>query len=111
MNSNSAVLQQLMQIIEQRRDEKSEKSYTAKLLAGGVPAIAAKIREEANEVIEAADETGDAGREHFVHEAADLLYHLFVMLACRHVTLSDVEAELQKRFGMSGLDEKASRGK
>ena len=65
MNSNSTVLQQLMQIIEQRRGEKSEKSYTAKLLAGGVPAIAAKIREEATEVIEAADEPGDAGREHF----------------------------------------------
>ena len=111
MNSSSTVLQQLMQIIEQRRDEKSEKSYTAKLLAGGVPAIAAKIREEAAEVIEAADEQGDAGREHVVHEAADLIYHLFVLLACRHVKLSDVETELQRRFGLSGLDEKASRGK
>ena len=52
---------------------------------------------------------GDAGRAHLTHEAADLIYHLFVMLAARDVALDDVEAELARRFGVSGLDEKASR--
>ena len=51
----------------------------------------------------------EAGRQHLIREAGDLLYHLFVMLAARDVALGEVEAELAKRFGISGLDEKASR--
>jgi len=89
----------------------SEKSYTAKLLAGGVEKIGGKIMEEAAELVEAAGEPGDAGRQHTVYEAGDLLYHTLVLLAARGVQLAEVEAELARRFGVSGLEEKASRGK
>lgn len=104
------VLQTLMQVIEDRRDHPPEKSYTTKLFSGGVPAIAAKITEEAEEVNEAALEEGDAGRSHLIYEAADLTYHLMVMLGYKRIHWSEVEAELARRFGISGIDEKASRG-
>lgn len=84
-------------------------SYTAKLLAGGVAKIGAKITEEAAEVVEAAGEPGEEGRQHTIAEAGDVLYHLMVLLAHREITLGEVESELARRFGMSGLEEKASR--
>lgn len=105
----SSVLHQLWSVILDRQSRPSEKSYTASLLAGGVEKIGRKVTEEAAEVVEAAGEPGEAGREHLIREAADLVYHLFVMLACRDATLDQVEAELARRFGMSGLEEKASR--
>jgi phosphoribosyl-ATP pyrophosphohydrolase len=105
----STVFAQLMQTIADRKTNPSEKSYTTKLLTGGVAKIGAKITEEAAEVVEAAGEPGDAGRTHFTCECADLLYHLFVMLAHKEVALAEVEAELARRFGISGLEEKASR--
>lgn len=108
MQSNP-ILTALMQVIEERKGAAGETSYTRKLLDGGVPKIGGKIMEEAAEVVEAAGETGPAGREHLVREAADLLYHLLVMLACRDASLADVEAELSRRFGIGGLQEKASR--
>lgn len=98
-----------MTTIEGRKAAPSEKSYTSKLLAGGTGKIGGKIVEEAAEVVEAADEPGDVGRSHFVYECADLTYHLFVMMAHRGVTLAELEAELGRRFGISGLEEKASR--
>jgi phosphoribosyl-ATP pyrophosphohydrolase len=76
------------------------------LLAGGVPAIGAKVTEEAGELITAADHETD---DRVVSEAADLVYHMLVLLACRGIGLSQVEAELARRFGISGLDEKAAR--
>jgi len=103
------VLAQLLATIDDRKLNPSDKSYTTKLLAGGVPKIGAKIVEEAREVVEAAGEPGDAGRSHFVYECADLVYHLFVMMVHRDVPLGEVEAELARRFGMSGLAEKAAR--
>jgi len=84
-------------------------SWTAKLLAGGVEKIGPKVTEEAGELVEAAAEPGDAGREHFVYEAADLLYHTLVLCRWRGVDLQEVEAELERRFGTSGLAEKARR--
>ena len=61
------------------------------------------------EVVEAAGEPGDAGREHFIREVGDLVYHLMVLMRQRNCSLADLEAELTRRFGVSGLDEKASR--
>lgn len=104
-----SVLQELMQVIEDRKRNPPPNSYTSKLFAGGVEAIGAKISEEAAEVVEAAIECEKSGSEHLVHEAADLVYHLFVMLAHRGVTLTDLEDKLASRFGVSGLDEKAAR--
>jgi phosphoribosyl-ATP pyrophosphohydrolase len=104
------ILQRLMAIIEDRKANPPPKSYTTTLFAGGVPKIGEKIIEEAAEVVEAAGEPGDVGRAHLIHEAADLVYHLFVMLGFRDIKLAEVEAELARRFGISGLDEKAARG-
>ena len=103
-------LDQLEQTIAERKAAASaDKSYTAKLLAGGVTAISAKVTEEVAEVIEAACEPGEEGRQHTIREAGDLIYHLLVLLAARDVKFSEVESELARRFGMSGLEEKASR--
>lgn len=98
-----------METLAQRAQEMPEGSYTTKLLAGGPDKIGGKIREEAEELIEAAGETGDAGRDHFVYEAADLIYHAMVLLAWRGVGLDEVATELARREGTSGLVEKASR--
>jgi phosphoribosyl-ATP pyrophosphohydrolase len=109
VSDSTAILQQLMRVIEKRKATRPERSYTTRLLDGGVEKIGEKIIEEAAEVVEAAAEPGAAGREHLVREAADLIYHLFVMLAHGDVPLAEVEAELARRFGISGLDEKESR--
>lgn len=109
MSTSDSVLAKLEQVIRDRQANPSEKSYTTKLLAGGVAKIGSKITEEAAEVGEAAGEAGEEGRQHFIYEAADLLYHLMVMLAHRGTRLEEVEAELARRFHMSGLEEKASR--
>lgn len=88
-------------------------SYTTRLLDGGVEAIAAKIREEAEETIEAAGQTGadltDEQRQHFVYECGDLVYHLMTLMAYRGVTVDELAGELARREGTSGLQEKASR--
>ena len=104
-------IQRLMQTLQQRADDRPAGSYTTKLLDGGAVKIGGKIREEAEELIEAADEPGDAGREHFVYEAGDLIYHALVLLAWRGVDIEEVAAELGRREGTSGLVEKANRTK
>ena len=114
MVDNSSALHELMQTIEDRKRHPTPRSYTARLLAGGVDAIGTKLMEEAAEVVDAAGEAeegepGDGSREHMIHEAADLIYHLFVLLGHRDVGLHEVETELARRFGTSGLDEKESR--
>jgi phosphoribosyl-ATP pyrophosphohydrolase len=105
----SSVLAQLMAVLEDRKVNPPPNSYTARLYAGGDAKIGAKLLEEAHELVEAAGETGEQGRRHLIYEAADVIYHLLVLLAFHQVRLEDVEAELQRRFGQSGLDEKASR--
>jgi phosphoribosyl-ATP pyrophosphohydrolase len=102
-------LDELENTIAARAANPSEGSYTSQLLAGGVEKIGAKITEEAAELVEAAAEQGEPGRQHFLHEAADLVYHLLVLLRHKNCSLADVEAELTRRFGVSGLEEKASR--
>jgi phosphoribosyl-ATP pyrophosphohydrolase len=99
----------LEQTIADRAASPSAKSYTSQLLSGGVEAIGAKIVEEAMEVVEAANETGDAGRQHFIRESGDLVYHLMVLMRQQNCSLADLEAELARRFGVSGLEEKAKR--
>jgi len=99
-------LEALEQVIAARKGGDPTRSYTAKLLAGGVAAAGAKVTEEAEELVRAA---GDEADDRVVAEAADLLYHVLVVLACRDVSLGRVEAELARRFGVSGLAEKAAR--
>ena len=99
-------LEDLERVVAARKGDPSARSYTSRLLAGGVPAIGAKVTEEAGELVAAADHETD---DRVVSEAADLVYHMLVLLACRGVALSQVEDELARRFGISGLDEKAAR--
>ena len=98
-----------MSTIEDRKENPSGQSYTSSLIQAGVSGIGEKVIEEAREVVEAAHETGAEGRHHLVLEAADLVYHLLVLLSARDVALAQVEAELASRFGVSGLAEKAAR--
>lgn len=90
-----------------------EKSWTTKLLAGELAMISGKVTEEAGEFIQAAAEVEadntPASRAHFIAEAGDLLYHALVLLRREGVDLAEVETELARRFGVSGIDEKASR--
>lgn len=82
-------------------------SYTAKLAARGMPKVAQKLGEEAVETVIAALQESDAA---LTGEAADLLYHLMVLLHLRGIPLAAVEAELARRTALTGLEEKAARG-
>lgn len=109
VNEPGNIFVRLMEVIEDRKVNPSPRSYTNRLFRGGVEMIGDKIIEEAAEVEDAARQSDEKARVHLVHEAADLIYHLFVMLAHRGVRLADVEAELNRRFGISGLEEKEAR--
>jgi phosphoribosyl-ATP pyrophosphohydrolase len=99
-------LDRLAATIEARRGADPASSWTAKLLAKGPEKCAEKFGEEA---VEAVIEAVKGDRARLTSEAADVLYHLLVMLASRDVALSDVLAELDRRSGQSGIDEKAAR--
>lgn len=99
----------LMRTLRERAENRPAGSYTTKLLDGGAVKIGGKIREEAEELIEASQEQGEDGRQHLIHEAGDLIYHTLVLLAWRGVDIDEVAAELARREGTSGLEEKASR--
>lgn len=105
--SRADVLDRLYDVIESRRRERPTGSYVVQLMAGGVPAIAAKVREEGEEVIEAAAERDP---EHVAREVADLIFHTWVLMAHAGVTPERVYSVLEGRFGTGGLAEKAARG-
>ncbi|MFV2003241.1 MAG: phosphoribosyl-ATP diphosphatase [Paracoccaceae bacterium] len=99
-------LARLAATIQARKSADPDQSWTAKLLSQGPEKCAQKFGEESIEAIIAAA-TGN--REALTAEAADVLYHLLVMLTSRDVTLTEVLTELERRQGTSGLDEKAGR--
>ena len=110
--SAPSILTALEAVIAGRKaNPPAKRSYVAALLEGGVPAIGAKLIEEAAEVVEAADEAGSDGRAHLIREVADLLFHTLVLLGHREIPLAEVDAELARRFGIGGIDEKESRGR
>jgi phosphoribosyl-ATP pyrophosphohydrolase len=105
-----SILTTLMGVINDRKNNPpNEPSYVVSLMRGGIAKIGAKIVEEAAEGVEAAGEPGDTGRAHLVNEVADLVFHTAVLLAHRDLEWSDVEGELARRFGISGITEKQSR--
>ena len=106
-DAEAEILERLYEVVCARRDDRPEGSYVVQLLDGGWGAIGAKLREEAEEVEGAGRGESD---EAVAHEAADLLFHLWVGLAARGILPSAVFAELGRRFGIGGLDEKAARG-
>ena len=103
------ILDRLMAQLLERATLLPEGSYTTKLLRGGIPKMGEKLREEAAEVIEAAAEPGDGGRQHTIREACDVVFHLMVLMASRGITIDDFRTELERREGVSGLQEKANR--
>jgi phosphoribosyl-ATP pyrophosphohydrolase len=108
--AETSILAALMALIGERKaNPPAERSYVVSLLKGGVPKIGAKIVEEAGEVVDAAAEPGPEGRAHLIHEVADLLFHTLVLLGHQDVAWTEVEAELSRRFGTSGIAEKESR--
>jgi len=102
------VLTRLATTIESRKGDDEKKSYAAKLFKRGPEKCAEKFGEEAVEAIIAAAK-GD--KKNLTEEAADVLFHLFVMLSSRNVKFDDVLKELERREGKSGIVEKAERKK
>ncbi len=94
--------------VHERAGASAETSYTRKLIDAGVPHCAKKLGEEAIEAVLAA--VGE-DRDRMIAEAADLLYHLLVVLEARGISLVEVEAALAQRTGLSGLEEKAARAR
>ena len=101
-----SVLERLEAAIAARRGGDAKSSYVAALNAKGLDAILKKVGEEATEAVIASK---GGAREAIVHETADLWFHCLVMLAWHGVSVAEVLAELERREGRSGLDEKASR--
>jgi phosphoribosyl-ATP pyrophosphohydrolase len=100
-------LSELATLIASRKGADPQSSWTAKLLSQGPEKCAEKFGEEA---VEAIIEAVKGDRAALTAEAADVIYHLLVMLTARDVTLDEVLAELARRQGTSGIAEKASRG-
>ena len=106
MTSGDPVLSELARVLEERKQAAPDSSYVAGLYAKGLDAILKKVGEEATETVLAA-KGGDSAQ--LVHETADLWFHCLVMLAHQGLGPGDVLAELQRRFGVSGIEEKAGR--
>jgi phosphoribosyl-ATP pyrophosphohydrolase len=102
------ILQRIAASIEERKGGDPERSYVAKLFAQGEDAMLKKIGEEATETVLAA-KSGD--RLHLVREVTDLWFHCMIVLSRHGLGPQDVLAEMQRREGISGLDEKAGRKK
>ena len=104
----SDIIKQLSAVLEQRKSADADDSYVASLYAKGLDTILKKIGEEATEVVIAA-KSGD--NEQIVYETADLWFHSLVLLIDQGIDPEQVFSELARRFGISGLDEKANRVK
>lgn len=101
-------LNQLAQVLEERKQADPDSSYVAKLYSKGLDAILKKIGEEATETVMAAK---DGEKDKIIYETADLWFHSLVLLAHQGLKPQDVLNELERRFGLSGLEEKANRSK
>lgn len=101
-------LSQLLETIALRAGDSPKESYTAKLLKKGIPHIAKKLGEEGVECALAAVQND---RDEIVYEAADMLYHLLVLLHAKDIPLHEILAELERRMGTSGITEKQNRKK
>lgn len=103
-----SIITDLYRVVLERKHEDPEKSYVAGLYSKGIQKIAAKIHEESAELIAAAKKED---KKEITHELCDLWFHTLVLLGKEDIPIEDVFIELRRRFGTSGLDEKASRGK
>ncbi len=110
----SEIITRLTEVLNQRKAADSDSSYVAQLHSKGLDHILKKVGEESAEMLIAAKaleyEHKDANRAAVVYETADLWFHTMVMLSHLGLEPGDVLHELERRFGLSGIDEKASRG-
>ncbi|MFZ2951333.1 MAG: phosphoribosyl-ATP diphosphatase [Desulfuromonadaceae bacterium] len=106
MTDKGDILQEVYQVILDRKANPSDSSYTVSLMRGGIDKILKKIGEEATEVV-IAGKGGVHGE--IVYETADLVFHLLVLLGHQNIPPEAVYNELRRRFGISGISEKASR--
>jgi phosphoribosyl-ATP pyrophosphohydrolase len=104
---SSEVLNKLAEVLESRKGADADSSYVAGLYAKGLDAILKKVGEEATETVMAAK---DGDRDKLVYEVADLWFHTLVLLTQQGLEPDDVLNELARRFGISGIEEKAARG-
>lgn len=104
------IFEQLQAVIAERMTQSPDASYVAKLNHKGLDTILKKIGEEATEVaIAAKADEFKPDRDAIIYESCDLLFHLMVLLGNKGIALDDIRTELQRRFGTSGIVEKASR--
>jgi phosphoribosyl-ATP pyrophosphohydrolase len=107
---SDAILKQLADVLEQRKQSSADESYVASLHKKGLNKILEKVGEESVETILAARDAQQSGdNSKLVYETADLWFHSLVMLSHLDIDVNDVLNELERRFGLSGLDEKANR--
>ncbi len=104
----SDVIQQLTAILKERKNADPDSSYVANLYHKGLDSILKKVGEESTEVIIAAK---GGNKQEIIYETADLWFHSLVMLVEQDIEPSEILAELERRFGISGIEEKASRKK
>jgi len=107
MTASDDILLEIYRIIQERKSNPPEKSYTATLMAKGIDAVLKKVGEEATELVIAGK--GGTNAE-IVYEAADLFFHILLLLGARDISPEEVYGELRRRFGISGITEKESRG-
>lgn len=106
------ILSQLDQVLESRKQDDPNQSYVASLYDKGLEKILKKIAEESVETVMAAKDMEHNGdKEHLIYEVADLWFHTLVLLASQDLSSQDVTTELQRRFGLSGHEEKANRSR
>jgi phosphoribosyl-ATP pyrophosphohydrolase len=106
MNNDADILGDVYQVILDRKANPTDSSYTSSLMLGGIDKILKKVGEEATEVVIAAK---GGVHEEIVYETADLFFHLLVLLGHQNIPPEAVYDELRRRFGTSGISEKASR--
>lgn len=106
MNNNGDILQEIYRVVLDRKANPSDSSYTASLMRGGIDKILKKVGEEATEVVIAAK---GGLHDEIVYETADLVFHLLVLLGHQNIPPEEVYDELRRRFGTSGIAEKAAR--
>lgn len=106
MTNNEDILQAVYQVILDRKANPTDNSYTASLMRGGIDKILKKVGEESTEVVIAAK---GGVHDEIVYETADLVFHLLVLLGHQNIPPEAVYNELRRRFGTSGISEKAAR--
>ena len=102
------IFKQLEEILEQRKNANADNSYVSSLYQKGTDEILKKIGEESAEVIMA---TKDDDKNKIIYEVTDLWFHTMVLLRHKNINMDKIEQELSRRFGLSGLEEKANRSK